>query len=112
MSGRRARSEAPVLGSPEIDDLGVLRHGGSWVSLSPTQETIMRTLVGHMGRAVARADLVAATWPAGAPDHHAIDVHIHRLRPRVEKTGLVIHTLRGRGFMLESLGGDAATRRI
>jgi DNA-binding response OmpR family regulator len=97
---------------PEIDALGVLRHAGSWISLTPTQENVMRALIGRMGQAVARADLAAATWPDSAPDHHAIDVHIHRLRPRLEKTGLVIHTLRGRGFMLESLGGESATRRI
>ena len=98
--------------APEIDDLGVLRYRGTWTSLSPTQEAIMRMLIAHTGRAVARPDLAEATWPDGARDHHAIDVHIHRLRPRLEKMGLVIHTLRGRGFMLESLGGNAATRRI
>ena len=103
----RAAVDAPV-----IDALGVLRHDGAWISLTPTQEAIMRALLDRMGEPVARADLAAATWPDGAPDHHAIDVHIHRLRPRLEKMGLVIHTLRGRGFMLESLGGEAATRRI
>jgi DNA-binding response OmpR family regulator len=72
----------------------------------------MRALIAQSGRAVARGDLAESTWPDGPPDHHAIDVHIHRLRPRLEKMGLVIHTLRGRGFMLESLGGEAATRRI
>jgi DNA-binding response OmpR family regulator len=99
------------MASPDIDPLGVLRHDGSWISLSPTQEAIMRALIDHIGQAVARADLAALTWPDGGPDHHAIDVHIYRLRPRLEKIGLVIHTLRGRGFMLEALGGESATRR-
>jgi DNA-binding response OmpR family regulator len=47
--------------------------------------------------------VAAAVWPSGGPDQHAIDVHIHRLRPRLREVGLVIHTLRGRGFLLETL---------
>jgi DNA-binding response OmpR family regulator len=97
--------------SPTIDALGVLRHNGSWISLSPTHEAIMRALIGQFGEAVARTDLAAHTWPDGGPDPHAIDVHVHRLRPRLERIGLVIHTLRGRGYMLEALTGDSATRR-
>jgi len=96
---------------PTVDALGVLRHQGSWISLSPTHEAIMRALIGQLGQAVARADLAAVAWPEGGPDHHAIDVHVHRLRPRLARIGLVIHTLRGRGYMLETLTGDSATRR-
>jgi DNA-binding response OmpR family regulator len=118
VSGRRAKTvedrqgeRVPDAEGPVIDALGVLRHQGSWISLSPTQEAIMRALIGRLGQAVARADLASLTWPNRAPDHHAIDVHIHRLRPRLEKIGLVIHTLRGRGFMLEALSGESVTRR-
>lgn len=112
MSAGPSSSETALLDAPEIDGFGVLRHRGAWMSLAPTQEAIIRVLIEHRGCAVTRADLAAATWPHGAPDHHAIDVHLHRLRPRLEKMGLVVHTLRGRGFMLESLGGESATRRI
>lgn len=96
---------------PTIDALGVLRHQGSWISLSPTHEAIMRVLIDHMGDAVARSDLAAVAWPAGGPDHRAINVHVHRLRPRLASIGLVIHTLQGRGYMLETLTGESATRR-
>ncbi len=109
--GDQEGGTVPDVAVPEIDSLGVLRHHGAWISLSPTHEAIMRALVAQMGQAIARADLAALTWPGGGPDHHAIDVHIHRLRPRLEKIGLVIHTLRGRGFMLESVGDESATRR-
>jgi len=95
----------------QLDDFGVLRCGDAWVSLSPTQELIMRALIGRLGEAVGRGQLVDAVWPDGAPDSHAIDVHIHKLRPRVEGLGLVIHTLRGRGFMLETSGGRPAAGR-
>lgn len=84
-----------------LDEFGLLRSGDTWISLSPTQEVLMRALIEHRGEVVGRAQLAAAAWPSGGPDRHAIDVHIHKLRARVEALGLVIHTVRGRGFMLE-----------
>ena len=101
--GGRPGEPAPERPVPRIDRLGVLRFGGQWLSLSPTHEAIMRSLIDHFGEAVTRAELAAAAWPSGGPDHHAIDVHVHRLRPRLREIGLVIHTLRGRGFLLETL---------
>jgi len=101
-----------VLRGPEIDALGVLRHDGESMPLSHTEQAIMRVLVAGVGQPVARTDLAAAAWPDGGPHLRAIDIHVHRLRPRLRAVGLAVHTLRGRGFMLESLGGPAATRRI
>ena len=95
---------------PLVDDLGVLHNGSGWVSLSRTQEAIVRSLVEHFGRPVARAEVMEATWPDGAPNPHAINVHIHRLRPLLSGLGLEIHTLRGRGFMLEA-AADPRRRR-
>jgi len=89
-------------GTPALDELGVLRNEHGWVALSPAQETIMRSLIDNFGNPVARADLAAAVWPDGGRDPHTIDIHIHRLRARLREIGLVIHTLRGRGFLLES----------
>ena len=94
-----------------LDDYGVLRRGDRWVALTPTQEVIVRVLLDRLGDVVGRSQLLAATWPSGGTDPHAIDVHIHKLRRRVRDLGLVIHTLRGRGFMLETAGGEPAARR-
>jgi DNA-binding response OmpR family regulator len=101
--GDRATGRVPDHPAPEIDSLGLLHFGGRWLSLSPTQEAIMRSLAGRFGRPISRTEVAAAVWPSGGPDQHAIDVHIHRLRPRLREVGLVIHTLRGRGFLLETL---------
>ena len=49
---------------------------------------------------LARDDEGKFKW---RPNLHAINVHLHRLRPRLKKVGLVVHTLHGRGFLLESL---------
>ena len=64
-----------------------------------------------LDEAVARAQLAEEVWPVGGPDAHAVDVHIHELRPRLQELGLVIHTLHGRGLLLETSGGDHAARR-
>lgn len=100
--GDRGGGLLPDGGPPVIDALGVVRFRGRWLALSPTQEAIMRSLVQRFGRPVTRADVAAETWPDGAPDLRTIDVHMHRLRPRLERLGLVIHTLRGRGFLLDT----------
>jgi two-component system, OmpR family, response regulator TctD len=92
-------------GAPTLDEFGVLRTPRGWVSLSPVQESIVRALVEHFGAPVARAALAEAAWPDGGRDLHTVDIHIHRLRPRLAAVGLVIHTLRGRGFLLESHTG-------
>ena len=106
------RDAGPVPGRPvTIDDFGVLRHGDAWISLTPTQEVIMRMLVDRFGEAVGRDELAAVTWPDGRSDPHGIDVHVHRLRPRLKEMGLTIHTLRGRGFLLETVRGEPARRR-
>jgi two-component system, OmpR family, response regulator len=101
--GSRLNDEPALDERPQVDDFGVLRHRGKWLSLTPTEESIMRFLIEHLGGPVARSQVAAVTWPRGGRDHHAINVHIHRLRPRLVELGLVIHTLRGRGFLLESL---------
>src|SRR4051812_4180857 len=89
-------------GVPHLDDLGVLHNARGWVSLGPVQEAIVRTLLDHFGEPVSRAQLEAAVWPEGGRDAHTIHIHIHRLRPRLAELGLVIHTLRGRGFLFET----------
>ena len=87
---------------PSLEQFGVLRHRGSWIALSPMQEDLMRVLVGCFGKPVSRTQLIASVWPGGGISLHAIDIHVHKLRPRLQSIGLVLHTLRGRGFMLES----------
>lgn len=107
-SGDAAFPDPPLV---HIDEFGVLRCGDAWTALTRTQEVIMRLLVERLGEAVGRDELAAAAWPEGGPDPHGIDVHMHKLRPRLKEVGLVIHTLRGRGFLLEPAGGEPARRR-
>jgi DNA-binding response OmpR family regulator len=62
----------------------------------------MAALLDRYGAVVSRDALARAGWPAGAPGRNALDVHMLRLRRRVEAVGLAIRTVRSRGYLLET----------
>jgi DNA-binding response OmpR family regulator len=96
---RRAAAHRACL--PVIDEDGVLRFGDGWVSLPPVEGRLAAALVGAFGAVVSRSALTAAGWPTGASGRNALDVHILRLRRRLAGVGLVIRTVRSRGYLLE-----------
>jgi DNA-binding winged helix-turn-helix (wHTH) protein len=97
--------------APQLDEDGVLRFGGGWVSMSPLEARLVDVLLDHLGAVVERDVLRQSVWPATSPVANALDVHITRLRRRLAPLGLVIRTVRGRGFVLEFADcvGDVAT---
>ncbi|CAN5481497.1 hypothetical protein BH20ACT2_BH20ACT2_23380 [soil metagenome] len=90
-----------VLAPPDLDDDGLLRVDGRWVSLPPVEARLNRALLGRFGAVVSRDTLAGAGWPAGAPGRNALDVHVLRLRRRVAGVDLAIRTVRSRGYLLE-----------
>lgn len=98
--GRRASSVVDD-GRPGIDADGVVRVGGNWAALPPVEARLMAALVDRLGAVVHRDDLAAAGWPDGLPGRNALDVHVLRLRRRIAPVGLVIRTIRARGYLLE-----------
>jgi len=100
---RRTRAgNGPI---PQIDDDGILRHGGRWVSLPPVESRLTRALVQRFGAVVARDALARAGWPGSSPGRNALDVHVLRLRRRLAPLGLAIRTVRSRGYLLERADG-------
>jgi DNA-binding response OmpR family regulator len=87
---------------PELDAHGVLRLGSEWVSLPPVEARLTGALLERLGGVVSRESLARAGWPAGAPGRNALDVHVLRLRRRLSPLGLVIRTVRSRGYLLEA----------
>lgn len=72
------------------------------VELSQREVELLRYLSMHAGRAVSRDELLANVWrisPQGAATR-TIDMHVARLREKLETGGLrqVIQTLRGQGY--------------
>ena len=70
-------------GPPSLDDDGVVRHAGAWVSLPPVEARLTRLLLDRYGAVVSREALAKAGWPDGAPGRNALDVHVLRLRRRL-----------------------------
>ena len=97
---QRADEREP--GRPQLDGDGVLHRSGAWVALPPLEARLMSALLARAGTVVSREALARAGWPAGAPGRNALDVHVLRLRRRVDPLALVIRTVRSRGYLLES----------
>ncbi len=95
-------------GAPSLDSDGVLRYATSWVPLPPVEARLTDALLGRFGAVVSRESLARAGWPEGAPGRNALDVHVLRLRRRIAPLGLVIRTVRSRGYLLEN--GPVAQR--
>jgi DNA-binding response OmpR family regulator len=87
--------------TPEIDDFGVLRLHGAWVALPPLEARLAEALLERLGAVTSRETLVRAGWPAEAPGRNALDVHVLRLRRRLQPVGLAIRTVRSRGYLME-----------
>lgn len=90
---------APVV--PEMDAYDILRFGHRWVSLPPVEARMMRSFLERFGAVVSRQALARAGWPEGSPGRNALDVHVVRLRRRLDEVGLAIRTVRSRGYLLE-----------
>jgi hypothetical protein len=102
LAGLAVRAELHESLVPAVDGDGLVRYGDGWVSLPPVEARLTVALVERFGAVVGRDSLSRAGWPDGAPGRNALDVHVLRLRRRLEPLGLVIRTVRSRGYLLES----------
>jgi DNA-binding response OmpR family regulator len=82
--------------------------GGRSMDLPPREHDLLETLIAHPGRPVSKQALAQRLCSADAVlSHDALEVYVHRLRRRIERSGAAIHTLRGLGYVLEA--DDAPT---
>lgn len=88
--------------APTIDEWGVLRFCGRQATLPPLEARLARPLVQQFRSVISRDELSRVGWPEGAPGRNALDVHILRVRRRIEPVGLVIRTLRSRGYLVDA----------
>ncbi len=106
---RRGRvAETPRLGLADLEmDLVTRRvvRAGRAVELTVREYELLEYLLRHHGQVVSRETLARDVWQETArttPLDNVIDVHIARLRRKVDADGApkLIHTVRGVGFML------------
>jgi DNA-binding response OmpR family regulator len=79
-------------------------RAGEPLNLSPQEFLLLEYLCRHAGRVVTRSMLLAEVWGMRIqPDTNIVDVHIYRLRGKIDIEGLapMIRTMRGIGYVLK-----------
>lgn len=75
------------------------------LSFTRKEFELLRYLAEHIGKVISRDDLLAEVWNYDfAGDTRIVDVHISRLRDKIEantRKPIYIKTIRGRGYKLE-----------
>jgi two-component system, OmpR family, response regulator len=82
-----------------------VRRGGQAIELLPREYRLLEYLMRHAGRVVTRTMLFEEVWGYHYdPQTNVIDVHMGRLRRKLEQNGLpqIIHTVRGSGYVLRA----------
>ncbi len=80
-------------------------RGNAEIDLSPTEFSILEFLMRHTGHVVTRKMLNEHLWGEDWQGiTNVIDVHINRLRRKIDKgqDESLIHTVRGRGYVLRA----------
>ena len=106
------RAQKPAAGPEttlEIEDLELdllkreTRRAGKKIDLQPREFQLLEFLMRHAGQVVTRTMLLEGVWDYHFdPQTNVIDVHISRLRAKIDKEfdRPLLHTVRGVGYRL------------
>lgn len=93
-----------TVGDLEIDSLArSVRRGGKKIDLKPREYLLLEYFARNVGRVVTRTMLLEQVWDYHFdPGTNVIDVHVSRLRRKLEDgfEKPLLHTVRGAGYML------------
>lgn len=88
----------------ELDHLAhTVKRAGSTIALQPQEYRVLQFLMRHAGQVVTRTMLLEGAWGDDfEPRTNVVDVHLSRLRAKVDRFPgkPLIHTLRGAGYCL------------
>jgi two-component system, OmpR family, response regulator len=93
-----------TVGDLELDRLAhTARRAGSTIALQPREFRLLEYLMRHKEQVVTRTMLLENVWDYHFdPQTNVIDVHISRLRGKIDKgfATPLLHTVRGAGYMI------------
>src|SRR5882672_2379485 len=107
----RRRSPVGVKTRLEVGDLELdlltraARRSGQGIELQPREFRLLEYLMRHAGQVVTRTMLLESVWEYYFdPQTNVIDVHISRLRAKIDKgyEAPLLHTVRGAGYMIRA----------
>ena len=91
-------------GDLELDQLSrTASRSGKAIDLQPREYRLLEYLMRHAGQVVTRTMLLEHVWDYHFdPQTNVIDVHISRLRSKIDKgyDTPLLHTVRGAGYMI------------
>ncbi|MFO1015725.1 MAG: response regulator transcription factor [Caulobacteraceae bacterium] len=94
------------VGDLEMDLIGrEVRRAGRELDLQPREFQLLEFLMRHAGQSVTRTMLLEKVWEYHFdPQTNVIDVHISRLRSKIDKgfDRAMLQTVRGAGYRLEA----------
>ncbi len=107
---RRGKSDGPAtklsVGDLEMDLLSrSVRRGAQKIDLQPREFRLLEYLMRHAGQVVTRTMLLEGVWDYHFdPQTNVIDVHVSRLRQKIDKPFELplLHTVRNAGYMLRA----------
>lgn len=105
---RRGSGEAPEtrlqVGNLDVDLLTrTVTRAGENIQLQPREFRLLEYLMRHKGQVVTRTMLLENVWDYHFdPQTNVIDVHVSRLRAKIDRDydHPLLHTVRGAGYML------------
>src|SRR5690606_7890937 len=82
-----------------------VRRAGRKIELEPREFQLLEILMRHAGQVVTRTMLLEGVWDYHFdPQTNVIDVHVSRLRSKIDRDFPVplLHTVRGAGYRLDT----------
>ncbi len=107
----RRRIASPAETVLRLEDLEMdliaraVRRGGERINLQPREFALLEYLLRHAGQVVTRTMLLEQVWGYHFDPHtNVIDVHVSRLRRKIDhgQNRPLLHTVRGAGYSLRA----------
>ena len=106
---QRRTQQGPITTKLQVGDLTVdllsreVRRANQLISLQPREYRLLLYLVQHANQVVTRTMLLETVWDYHFdPQTNVIDVHISRLRSKIDRDfdSPLLHTVRGVGYVI------------
>ena len=79
-----------------------VNRGGERIELQSREFSLLEYLMRHAGRVVTKTMIMEHIWDYSFdPQTNVVDVLVHRLRNKIDKTKNLVHTIRGVGYVLK-----------